>query len=631
MDTRFDVVPLSGGADRGKKKEKKVFVDLESESSSSSDPVDDHDDGDDDDEEEDMEAVLRQNALLLSDNDDDVDDEKDEDDLQRQKWGKNKFTFYQEKEEDSSSSDERLHEEEAARIESQKLAQMKAADFFGVGDDDDEDEHQHQLQKQVMEKGKKEKKKVAGVAEVVVIDRATDSVPKSKDKELAALTADLRAKLEELRDVVNPLLQKAKAGEIETSSGIAFMEMKNVLLLNYCLNLEFYLLLKAEGRPVKDHPVIEELIRLRLLLEKTKPIDDKLRPQVNRLLKTAAQGLESVANDPSMLRANPKQMMLGLRKGKHAAAAAAGAYADDGEQMEDEDALAADAVYKAPRATSMFFDKDESKAAKRERREQRLRERAAKSTVMQMVREEFGEGPEEKGTGLSVMDVAEEEREAQREIQQYEEDNFIRLRPTKAQKKSGKREYVDELKSLDDFGDMERALKTARYREAAEAAAGGAMEEGDGPLSQMAKKLRATQDRSLAVDPRVQQQDARVLSQRDREGENVYEEFLEASKKKRDDKRKKTYDSNPNARRKAIEVEVEEEDGGKRKITQKMEVNRGLSMQKKKDIARVKHKKKFRNAEKKRAGMTRAVRKEDSKYGGEASGINSNVIRSTKL
>jgi hypothetical protein len=619
MDTRFDVIPLSSGADRGKKKEKKVFVDLESDSSEPglvNAGGDDDDDDDDDDEVEDMEATLRQNALLLSDNDED-DDEDEVVGGGDQKWGKNKFTFYQEKEEDSSSSDERLHEEEAVRIEAQKLAQMKTSDFFNLPEEEEATSKTKKIKKIKNKKGSKAEE------EQVVVEHI-GSGSKGKDKELAALTADLRAKVKELRETVQPLLQKAEAGEIETSSGLAFMELKNVLLLNYCLNLQFYLLLKAEGRPVKDHPVIEELVRLRLLLEKTKPIDDKLRPQVNRMLKTAALGLDSVTNDPAMLRANPKQMMLGLSTKKDGKVTQAEA---------DEDRVAIEEqVYKAPRATSMFFDKDESKAAKRERREQRLKERAAKSSVMQMVREEFGEGPEERGTGLGVIDVAEEEREMQREIQEFEEDNFIRLRPTKAQKKAGKREFVDELKSLDDFGDMERALKTARYRGGA-AGAGGEGEElaGEGTLSKMAKRLRETQGGDLAVDPGVQREDSRLVSQRDREGEQVYDEFLESSKKKRDDNRKQKYDKNPNARRKSVQVEVNDEDGGKRSISQRMEVNRGLSMQRKKDIARVKHKKKFKNAEKKRAGMTRTIRKEDKRYGGETSGINSNVIRSTKL
>ena len=56
-----------------------------------------------------------------------------------------------------------------------------------------------------------------------------------------------------------------------------------LLMLSYCSSIVFYLLLKAEGRSVKDHPVIERLVEIRLYLEKLRPIDKKLQYQVRRL------------------------------------------------------------------------------------------------------------------------------------------------------------------------------------------------------------------------------------------------------------------------------------------------------------------------------------------------------------
>lgn len=55
------------------------------------------------------------------------------------------------------------------------------------------------------------------------------------------------------------------------------------LLMNYCMNICFYLMLKAEGKFVKIHPVIKHLVRIRKLLWEQK-INEKER-QKNKVRK----------------------------------------------------------------------------------------------------------------------------------------------------------------------------------------------------------------------------------------------------------------------------------------------------------------------------------------------------------
>jgi hypothetical protein len=81
-----------------------------------------------------------------------------------------------------------------------------------------------------------------------------------------------------------------KKGEYPVNKGISYLQVKLQLLLNYSMNISFYLALKAEGKSVKDHPVIDHLVKLRTILEKTSPLDKKLKYQIDKLLKTAAIG-----------------------------------------------------------------------------------------------------------------------------------------------------------------------------------------------------------------------------------------------------------------------------------------------------------------------------------------------------
>lgn len=59
---------------------------------------------------------------------------------------------------------------------------------------------------------------------------------------------------------------QVREGQLATAEGVSYLEAKHLLLLHYCTAIVFYLLLKAEGRPVKDHPVIGRLVEIRAYL-----------------------------------------------------------------------------------------------------------------------------------------------------------------------------------------------------------------------------------------------------------------------------------------------------------------------------------------------------------------------------
>jgi hypothetical protein len=84
--------------------------------------------------------------------------------------------------------------------------------------------------------------------------------------ELLSLLDELKACLAEVRSRVGPLLREVSAGGLATAAGLSYLEAKHLLLLQYCMCIVAYLMLKAEGRSVKDHPVIGRWGRCLILL-----------------------------------------------------------------------------------------------------------------------------------------------------------------------------------------------------------------------------------------------------------------------------------------------------------------------------------------------------------------------------
>ena len=66
--------------------------------------------------------------------------------------------------------------------------------------------------------------------------------------ELVALAGELAATLAEVRQRAAPLAAAVRDGQYATAEGVSYLEAKHLLLLSYCINIVFYLLLKARPR-----------------------------------------------------------------------------------------------------------------------------------------------------------------------------------------------------------------------------------------------------------------------------------------------------------------------------------------------------------------------------------------------
>eukprot|EP00232_Nephroselmis_pyriformis_P017029 CAMPEP_0182887378 /NCGR_PEP_ID=MMETSP0034_2-20130328/20792_1 /TAXON_ID=156128 /ORGANISM="Nephroselmis pyriformis, Strain CCMP717" /LENGTH=376 /DNA_ID=CAMNT_0025020743 /DNA_START=29 /DNA_END=1155 /DNA_ORIENTATION=+ len=246
----------------------------------------------------DMKEIKRNMQKDAKEDEDDEDDDDEEDD---KRWGRRKREYYDAENVDyeiDSDEDAPVEEEkEAMRLQREQASKLRADDYE-QSDDDDEDEDEDEDEEETMEaaassKGKKGKGR--GGAEVEVVEK--DKSALSREAQLAALTSDapellallaeLQGGLGEVRDKVQPLLEKVRDGDLATQEGVSYLEAKHLLMLSYCTNIVFYLMLKSEGRSVRDHPVVSRLVQIRSYIEKIRPIDKKLQYQIDKLLAAA--------------------------------------------------------------------------------------------------------------------------------------------------------------------------------------------------------------------------------------------------------------------------------------------------------------------------------------------------------
>lgn len=203
------------------------------------------------------------------------------------------------------------------------------------------------------------------------------------------LLGEMNSNVKQVTDLVEGMLQRVKRGELTTEYGLSFLEVKYHMLLDYLINLTYVVLRKCSGETIEGDPSIERLIEIRTVLEKIRPIDHKLRYQIDKLVKTATTGV-STSTDPILYKPNPDDMM--------SSAGGAGRDEDDGEDdsdeededddEEDEDEAGAakmprkaatagkSGVYVPPRIKPVYYDGDERDADKEKKALDRAKKRA---------------------------------------------------------------------------------------------------------------------------------------------------------------------------------------------------------------------------------------------------------------
>ena len=240
----------------------------------------------------------------------------------------------------------------------------------------------------------------------------------------------------------------------------SYFVMKQEMLTSYCTLLSYYMLRKARGLSVRDHPVLFRLFELRVVFEKLRLLEPKLRHQLDKILSAA-----DATTTGAPLRANAAALAATAEATAAAATAAGPADGADGAGL-----------YRAPRHASARFassgdgdgDSDDddidvqamppppgSDAPTGERT--RRNTRARRAEIARLIRADADQ-PELVGSGGGIDDAIgtgkkaanrDKKRKELKEQEKFEEDRFMRVDTNKKLKK--KRKTTDFASSLDDL------------------------------------------------------------------------------------------------------------------------------------------------------------------------------------
>lgn len=219
-------------------------------------------------------------------------DESDEFDEElykrRTAWGKDFYGGEEAADDDEDigseqSEDEKALEAEAVYLQEKRMKRLRhedfGLDFLPEAEEDAEGQEAPDQRTQEdeleeiargMEFGRVEKVSSRDLSKMT--DKERRKVLLKESKELPALLKSMRDRLEEVQSSWQPLHQSQNAKLTDT--GRKYVAIKYQLVLNYLMNVSFYLAMKSKNTSVTAHPVLDRIMQARDLFDQLKPIDE---------------------------------------------------------------------------------------------------------------------------------------------------------------------------------------------------------------------------------------------------------------------------------------------------------------------------------------------------------------------
>lgn len=441
------------------------------------------------------------------------------------------------------------------------------------------------------------------------------AVVESSAPELVGLLSELKDAVGQLDNKVNPLTKVVKNRNDSSKEEIHYLETKQALLLAYCQAITFYLLLKAEGHAVRDHPVIARLVEIRNMLIKMKQLDDELPSEFEDILNQhhgTELGVkpmeEAVILTSEHVRKDSVHSSVSVKTSEAALPH------ETTEMMKvDIKENGSKKIKRKPQVSSQSMEM----LKVREGLEKKLKQKGVFSSVASQLDRRWKSPSQQVNSQLeTIHDFGDEVIDKDgisanlsnghaSSMQLTELSKFVLKKLKSSKAVSGD----DDLPQRDDFGERRRKHELRVL-------ANAGVEPND-DVKDEHKTLEDTGVKSMNAD------------EEDDDSDESEDETYRQAKRQRYAKlsaKAEQYSRTPMIQT-AEPVTVD----GKRQINRQIEKNRGLTRTRKKQNPRTKYKKKHDKKVNQWKGAVRGVKKPVGPYGGETSGINSSTSRSRRF
>jgi len=228
-------------------------------------------------------------------------------------------------------------------------------------------------------------------------------------KQAANIIENLKAKIESF------------AGDDDADrEGISLLHLKNLQMVDYMTNLLYLMLKKSQGKSISGDGAIERIVESRTVLEKMRPMEKKLKYQMDKFIRLADNSGNdaAIADDPLHFKPNLQSL------------------ADDDDDEDDDDSDddnndkkddKKDKKYVVPKHVPTLPDDDLTRQEMEAEEGRKAKKKTLSKSIMEDLKRQYMDTPEEEfnaanGDQMRAKHVAE-----MRERTRYEEDNYMRL------------------------------------------------------------------------------------------------------------------------------------------------------------------------------------------------------------